>query len=106
MVRGDYLPEQMTDGERAAITSSSANGWITPPLYNSLKPEGERPWRTVHCRYLERRGLIAKSEQRQDGLFRYRLNQTGWQIKQQIESEAFQNGISSGIPYWAEMVTA
>ncbi len=73
MIRWDFLPDEMTDGERAAIADASADGWITPPLYNSLREAPPRAWRTAHLRYLERRRLIAECRKRIDGVFCYRL---------------------------------
>jgi hypothetical protein len=80
-IRFDFCPDEMTEGERAAIADASPAGWIVPPLYDSLEPEPPRPWRTVHLRYLERRHLIAKTEHRADGQFCYLLNAEGLALR-------------------------
>lgn len=73
----EYLPTEMTDGERAALREATAAGWINPPIVCAWQPEPPRTWRSVHIRYLERRGLIRKREYRQDNLPRVLLNEAG-----------------------------
>ncbi|MGN5375858.1 hypothetical protein [Sphingomonas hankookensis] len=68
----------MTDGERAALREATATGWINPPVYNCLRPEGIRPWRTVHLRYLERRRMVRRFRYRIDGVCCIQLNDAGW----------------------------
>ena len=84
MVRGDHLPDEMTDGERAALAAANRDGWIIPPLYDSLRPEPPRAWRTAHLRYLERRQLVGDRRQRGDGLFCYRLNAAGQSARRSL----------------------
>ena len=92
-IRFDFCPDDMTPGERAAIADASPAGWIVPPLYDSLEPEGVRAWRTVHLRYLERRHLIAKSERRADGLFCYLLNAAGIALRDELHASLAQHWI-------------
>lgn len=82
MVRYDHLPAEITAGERAAIAAATPKGWIIPPLYNCLRPEPPRPWRTAHLRYLERRRLIGEQRRRADGLFCFRLNADGMALRE------------------------
>lgn len=77
LVRHDYLPEEMTDGERAALRDASATGWIIPPVIVAWQPEPPRPWRSAHIRYLERRQLVRQRRYRIDGACCVRLNEAG-----------------------------
>lgn len=86
-VRHDYVPAEMTPGERAAILLADENGWINPPLIRAWKPEPPRPWRSVHLRYLERRGLIGGHRYRIDGAFSVRLNRAGLALQEQFVRE-------------------
>jgi hypothetical protein len=87
-LRWEPLPDEITEGELAAIASASATGWIEPPIYDCLKPEPPRPWRTVHLRYLERRGMVAERRMRRDGMLCIRLQ--GWVlVYSQVPRDAF-----------------
>ena len=74
MVRGEYLPAEMTDGEQAALAHSDDHGWISPPVYNSANPAPAVPWKTCHLRYLQRRGLVRGFRYRRDGAFCVRVD--------------------------------
>lgn len=86
-VQHDFLPNAMTDGERAALTDATASGWIHPPLYCSINPEPPRGWFEAHLRYLERRGLIAKRRYRIDGRWSVKLNAAGLAERDRLAAE-------------------
>lgn len=79
----DYLPTEMTDGERAALREATASGWIKPPLVSTWDPEPPRAWRSVHIRYLERRGLIGRHRYRPDHTCCVQLNRAGVEVRAQ-----------------------
>ncbi|MEO5867251.1 MAG: hypothetical protein ABIQ19_09090 [Sphingomonas sp.] len=80
----DFLPDDMTQGEMAAIADATQDGWIIPPVYNCLRPAPPRPWRSVHLRYLERRGLTRRGRNRIDGVWCVRLNAEGLSLRGDI----------------------
>ncbi len=86
-VKHDFLPDAMTDGERAALADATASGWIIPPVFCSINPVAERGWFEAHLRYLERRGLVAKRRYRIDGRWSVKLNRTGLAGRDRLVAE-------------------
>lgn len=78
---GQTLPAEITPGELAAIAAANSDGWIVPPVYDSLARPQRRGWSAAHLGYLHLRGLVAERRRRVDAQINYRLNAAGMELR-------------------------
>lgn len=84
-------PENLTPRERAAVLAAGRDGWIHPPLVNTLKATPDhREWFTADLCSLERKGLIRDRKRRLDGATRFLLNQAGMDLAAEMRRRAAQ----------------
>jgi hypothetical protein len=77
----------LTASEAAALRDADQDGWICPPIYNSLEPEPPRPWRTADIARLQSKRLVGLKRKRADGLFCFKITLAGRKARRALKTK-------------------